>query len=259
MNAHDSSACGLVLLAAGHLFGCGTRSLESPGDPPNVDRIRQLYEIPNAPFQEEDLAGASLFAEAAGAALGRLALEAELDALLDTVAAAELDSEVEIPFEAGGFIRVTRICAGWGATPTPDREQNGALLAIAPFTQGGIDELIWADVERCRYRAGEARVELTPSGGDFGIAILSGDEPVGESVSPFSLFVLRLGVEVDGVALDFVDDFRVVPSGVEFRFERGGRSLVVRTDSQGDVHVRAANGAFLCEGMGSCREEASAP
>ena len=172
-------------------------------------------------------------------------------------AAAEL--EAEIPFEAGGFVRVTRICAGWGPTPTADREQNGALLAVAPFTEAGIDELIWGDVERCRYRAGDARVELRPSGGRYGLAILSDDEPAGEGTAPFSLFVLGIGIEVNGISLDFVDDFRIVERGVEFRLERGGRSLIVRTDSRGAVHVRAANGEFVCEGLSCRREEATAP
>jgi hypothetical protein len=172
---------------------------------------------------------------------------------------AELESDAATTLEAGGFLRVTRICPGWQTPAVADREQNGIQVVTARFNESGLEPVVWGDVERCRYLFGESRIEIDAAeGSEYSLAI-SRQPPSDDDAGTPTLFVLRLAVTLDGERTDFSSDFRVLPEGVEYRLEQEDGSLTARADPDGTLHVRAANGHFVCDDALSCRPEAPAP
>jgi hypothetical protein len=165
---------------------------------------------------------------------------------------------VDTTLEAGGFLRVTRICPGWETSPVADRQRNGFQVLTARFTESGLEPVVWGDVERCRYRFGDSRIEIdAAAGSEYSLAVSR--PPAEADAGAPTLFVLRLAVTLNGETTDLSTDFRVLPEGVEYRLERDDGSLTARTDPDGSLHVRAANGRFVCDDALSCRQEAPAP
>jgi hypothetical protein len=178
-------------------------------------------------------------------ALGVTLREAE-----DAPAAAKREPRTRLlAFEGSGFVRATRICAGWTTPPVPDRARNGFIELVVGFTDDHLDPVLFGTFEDCRYLAGGQRVFLTEGRAEQpALAVHVGDAESADDLSSEALTFdvdLRGTVGSDDLRIDF--DFRVRPNGeVEFRVPAQGDSLVVVTEGGVPRRIRAKNGEFRC-------------
>lgn len=160
--------------------------------------------------------------------------------------------------EGEGFGKVTRICPGWGAEPTPDAAANGLLTLTLTFTDLSVDPVVWGIADRCHVKLGPARVlvdRLDPSA-PADLRIHLGGNLTVENVGTLPVVVaLGARAQMDDVSVRGDYAVRVLPSltTLELAVRVGdGDVVVVLSDGKDIAGVRAKNGTFTCDAAG-CR------
>jgi hypothetical protein len=225
------------------------------------------YEHPSATFDPGDAPQVLAALALTDGLLAQTDLRTQLVDVLDEVldqaddisnddGSIDTNGAIHLRIKADGYMRVTRICAGWGSVATPDRAANGALLVTATFNQRGLDPIVWGSIAACRYLAGETRVELDQaSDSQDAVSVYWGESVQRQNLEERALLAdLNLDAEVDGERLSLDFDFRSLADGtIEYRLPQGNRALIAQLDEGAGVTVRAANGTFSCDGGLSCR------
>ncbi len=255
---------------------------------PEVDHVLEAYESPTAPFDQDTAAGLLSYIDETYGVLELLELEERiLDPIFEALEEEPPGSEEEPPgsgggppgsggandspptearfpfaspvrvkqqpvtLEGDGFLRVTRICEGWGE-PVVDEDKNGSLVAIVGFTDAGLDPVLFADMFGCRYRAGTGDVLIENGQGDLGagvaLRIAEGTGPDELGQQPI-LFVLDLHAEIDARIVDLPKSFRFDPSTdlYEFLFDTVHGTLVLLVRRGSLLGIRAATGEYSCD------------
>lgn len=218
------------------------------------------YEAPDASFDSAAAPEIALAIAVTTELLERTALRQQLiDVLADVLREAGNlsgdEGSLGVGFEADGYLRVTRICSGWTLPARPDRADNGALVVTATFSQAGLDPIVWASVEACRYRVGDGQIELDRAApGADALSVYWGTAPSSEAVSSRTLLVdLNLEATIEGERIPLGIDFRSLVDGtLEYRIPRPDGSLVARVGAGASVTLRAQNGIFECDDELAC-------
>jgi hypothetical protein len=243
-------------------LGCGTPRIDKP-PAPDMAPLIAAYDAPDAAFDASVADEIALAIALIDELLARTALREQLvDVLADILSqASELSdfegSGIDLTFEAGGYMRITRVCAGWARPARPDRDANGALLVTATFSQSGLDPLVWGAAEACRYSVGETQIELDRVGTSAeAVRVYWGDAPSNLALRDRTLLVdLNLAATIDGERLPLDLDFRSHVDGtLEYRIPRPDGSLVARVGAGDTVTLRARNGTFDCDAELRCGE-----
>lgn len=250
---------GAIALSSVAWLGCGPPRVIKP-PPPDMAELVASYESPDAEFDLSDAPGIAAALVTVDSLLERTSLRDQLVDVLREVLDEALDysdpeDDLPISIEADGYMIVTRTCAGWNSPATPDREQNGALLVNATFTERGLDPIVWGSAAACRYLSADTRVQLDqPFGAVDAVSVFWGESVERENLAERALLVdLNLAASIDDQPLTLDFDFRSLRNGnIEYRIPTRGRSLVAEVAAD-RVRVRAANGTFDCDESLSCR------
>lgn len=246
--------------------GCGAPHVDEPRAPDMAELLR-AYEAPDATFDPGAAQEVALAIAVTDQLLARTELHQQLvGALTDTLTQARDLSElrgdgVRFSFEAGGYMRITRVCPGWARPARPDRAANGALVVTATFSERGLDPIVWGTAEACRYRVGDVPIAL--DGADaraHALGVYIADASPGDDVRARTLLVdLDLVAAVDGERLPLDLDFQTLAGGaLEYRIPRPDGSLIARVGAGDAVTLRAANGTFECSAELECDEASAA-
>ena len=250
----------LCSLLSGAALACGSPNVDKP-PAPDMTSLVESYQQPSASFDAERLPELVAIVVAADELLDRTGLRTELvnvlrevlDAAVD--ASTQVDDELGIDFEADGYMRITRICSGWGAAPAPDRDENGALLVTATFSESGLDPTLWGEAQRCRYLSGDVQVELLQDAASSdSMRVYWGEAIDAESLDERALIVdMNLFARLDAEELPLDFDFRSLADGtIEYRIPLDEGSLIAGVGSE-RVFVRAGNGTFDCRELDCSR------
>lgn len=247
------------------LAACGSKrkAVDRP-TPPDMAPVVQTFEAPDGVF-DKTRSKAILDGYAAEAArvteLGlhqnimisvRVALDHALAESSETQSSGELGvSRQQLSLEANGTIGIKRICNGWAAQPTPDPD-NGFLTAHVNFSERGLDPVVWADAENCRYlTTGDSRVLVDDGSGRKGdVRMWLGRSATFESFGQDPvIFDLDLSAEVEGVAATAAFSFRLDPtkSSIAVSVAAKPGNVVVSSNATSLFEVFAANGTFECD------------
>ena len=249
----------LGVLAAVGSFACGSPHVDKP-PAPDMSGLVEAYEEPNADFEPDDSEELVAALGVLDGLLDRTNLRTQLVEVLGEVLdeAVDLSSEnddLAIRVEADGYMLVTRICSGWTTPATPDREENGALLVTATFSDSGLDPIVWGSAAACRYLADEGRIQLDQRrGAEQGMAVYWGESPEKQGIEDRALLVdLNVNAEIEGELLPLDFDFRSLSDGrIEYRIPRGDGDLIAQVGADDRVRLRAGNGTFDCSQAFRC-------
>lgn len=249
-----------IALGGAGLLGvaaCGTPPIDKPRAP-DMGELIAAYSAPDAAFDSSAADEITLAIAAVDELLARTNLRGQLvDVLADVLNQATDLSNVDgdFTFEADGYMRLTRICAGWTQPARPDRVLNGALLVTATFSQDGLDPIVWGSAETCRYSVGDVPIELDQVGpsGDA-VSVYWGSGPSEQEVSERTLLVdLNLEASIEGERLPLDIDFRSLVDGtLEYRIPRPDGSLIAHVGSDDGVTLRAIEGTYVCDAELNC-------
>ncbi len=241
-----------VMLLAASAASCGDAppEVEKP-TPPDMSALVRAYEMPEAAL---DSGTATEVAGQVGTVLDPLnsfgasqpllaALESATRAYLDRGASGDAGlaaSPAPPQAEGVGYLRVTRICDGWGASAVPDRAANGAIVGTVGFSESGPDPVAWGEFESCRYRL-DTHLVLFDGGdaaptGSFRIWLGQG------------LLFSEVGRKPAIIALDATGTVDGTPHAAhfDFRVDPASTSLEVRlATSKGDLVAVASGAAWL--------------
>jgi len=243
-------------------MGCSAPPVEKP-PAPDMAELVAVYDTPDAAFESGDASEIALAIALIDELLERTELRERLVDLLAAVLreATELsggeDEMFDLDFDAGGYMIVTRICSGWTLPARPDRDANGAILVTATFSQDGLDPIVWGSAQACRYRVGDALIELDQVAASAkAVSVYWGKAPSELDVSERTLLVdLNLEAAIDSERLALDIDFRSLEDGtLEYRIPRPGGSIIARVGAADRVTLRASNGTFDCDAELSCGE-----
>jgi hypothetical protein len=254
-------------MAVAAIMPACVEALDKP-DPPDMDAIIALYTSPTAELSADNIdalqrelskrflvlrdlcsweerAIRNLCTEEAGCYLcsGLTPLHETFQALSDD----SDDSEDVRQWLRGldGFLRVTRICRGWGAEPTGDLE-NGTIELAMGFNAQGFDPIFGGQIIDCHTLFRGVRVTLE---GDldlaferrFGFRELPRLDPIVQVRGRATL--------ADGETV-FQAHFRVSALGgadLALGFEVDDDGTMVASTGSSGLGVQAANGRFSCE------------
>ena len=249
-----------LVLSSVATVGCGPpRVIKPPA--PDMTELVASYEAPDADFDFADAPSIAAALVAVDSLLERTSLRDQLVDVLREVLDEALDysdpeDDLPLDIEADGYMIVTRTCAGWSSPATPDREQNGALLVNATFSERGLDPIVWGSAAACRYLSADARIQLDqPFGAVDAVSVFWGESVERETLAERALLVdLNLAASIDDQPLTLDFDFRSLRNGnIEYRIPTAGGSLVAEV-ADDRVRVRAANGTYDCDESLSCRQ-----
>lgn len=257
-------AAGLAWLGAA---GCSEPRVEKPPAPEMTELIA-AYAAPDAEFEPGAAPDVALTISLIEQLLEQTDLREQLvDVLAEVLRqATELsggeDGAADVSFDAGGYIRFTRICSGWTLPARPDRSANGALQLTATFSEAGLDPIVWGSAEACRYRVGDGQIELDQvAQSAAAVSVYWGSGPSDQAVSERTLLVdldLEATIDAERTSLDI--DFRSLVDGtLEYRVPRPDGSLIAHVGSADGVTLRAANGSFECDAELDCVPAPEAP
>jgi hypothetical protein len=244
--------------------GCSEARVDKPPAPEMTELIA-AYTAPDAEFDSAAASDISLAIALIDELLARTDLREQLvDVLAEVLRqATDLsggeDGAAVVSFDAGGYIRFTRICAGWALPARPDRSVNGALQLTATFSEAGLDPIVWGSAEACRYRVGDGQIELDQvATSAAAVSVYWGSAPSEQDVSERTLLVdLDLEATIDAERAPLDIDFRSLVDGtLEYRIPRPDGSLIARVGSGDGVTLRAANGSFECDAELRCERRA---
>jgi hypothetical protein len=256
------------------LLGCQARSepVDKPA-PPDMSALVSAYQAPTAPLDQDTAEALWDAVHAVVDLLNRAGID---QALLDAIQAA-VDAHVsgqrtqstgsdvaqirQRALDGDGYVRITRICNGWGPDPVPDAEANGQVELTAGFTETGFDPVIWGAFRRCKYRAGDELIELGSSEPDAlgAFSAYQGEGVAFEQTgSRPMLFAFDVVATIGDRTERLASDFELDPSSPSFRFRVyvAGGYLLARAGRE-LVGVSATNGDFACsEATRACQSGA---
>ena len=259
------------------LCGCTEPEVEPKPEAPSMTQTLRSFDAPGADLTPDNVAEAINTLIERNTVLELLGIEAQVLDTLGDVDSAESDGQqkagaqkagelrtVEQPIELGneGFIRVSRICNGWGDEPSPD-PSHGVMRLVVPFTDTRLDPVVWAFFDNCQFvNNGTELLIGRGSEGKIGDLRFS----AGNNTALSDLTSVPLTFELD-LAYTTIDndgirdtkaaqlEFRIDPSsgGVpEILLPVNGGALVAQFGGTG-VFIRAANGDWNCDlEVGQC-------
>jgi hypothetical protein len=227
--------------------------------PPDMKDLVAAYATPGAPLDATSAAEA--FAPAARFAklIDDLGLDEEtLEPIQSAIASRIGDAgsssggTMEPAVTGEGYVRVTRICDGWGPMPVPDGDANGLMVGTIGFTEHGPDPVAWGTFSRCEYLIAGKQVLVGGRGGasegHFDVYLGEGLAYADFGKKPV-LFRVDLSASIDGSAEDVSADFQIDPAALTLATRIATRrgDLVVVLAVTTVVGVRASNGVFTCD------------
>lgn len=259
-----------VVLSA--LCACAAPGVEKPA-PPDMGQLLQRYESPTGSFDPEDSTAVATTVTLLDEVVGDTDVVPRVTELLREVIRPltslrrrepeEPDTGSDQPFElslrADGYLVATRICPGWTLPSVVDAE-NGQARVTATFSEAGLDPVVWGTVSDCRYRVGDRRIELVPSGEGDALRVHLGDGArLAALTEAGALLSLALRARVDGAELDLDLDLRLADDdALEYLLPAGDGWLVVRANEDGTFAVRSIEGSFECDEGFSCEPSGAA-
>ena len=271
MDKKSHNFTGLVLAATALLFGLSCAdpvAVEKPAAPDMSSTIR-AFESPDAPLNRGTLTEALEDFSAQLDILGALGVE---ELVIDLIALS-LDAD-EASAEQGlrttrqglelsgeGFLRINRICPGHEGSDVPDAA-NGVMDFVVPFTDQGLDPVLWGNFTGCKYLSGEQSVVLSKgTGAKIGdIRLFVGESlqfgSFGQSDIIFELDV-QFSLEGQPSQSSTIEFKLLLDGGLEIRLPVDEGDLVASLT--GDVlGFRAGNGVWACRlGEKVCEETTS--
>jgi hypothetical protein len=237
------------------------RDVNKPA-PPDMAALLAVYDAPDGVLTAETAAEALEAASAIRDTIVALGVDETLiDTVLEAVAAKEssatestsagsLGTSRQALTEGEGYLLATRICNGWGAEPAPD-PAHGAIRLTVPFTEAGLDPVIWGEVESCQYLIDGSQVLLhgledTPAGA---VRVSFGAPVAFDGIARArALFDFDLAGDLDGMRLSADFDFRVDAEreSFEVRIPTSSGAVIAVLSADAFTGVRAANGDFGC-------------
>lgn len=247
---------GWVVVAMGLVAGCRKETIDKPDAPPMADVLDALAS-PTGTFDASTAVAVKRSVDdAVNGLLGAGVTDRIVSAIDDAVREAQNKSSTKSTtiapraFTGDGFGRVTRICDGWGAEPTPDDAANGHLVLTFTFDTTHIDPVIWGNAERCLYAIGAKRLRLDRGPTTDDLRLYVGEHKTVEELttSPVVL-ALDLAATVDDkpVASKLALRFVYKASEVEVLVPVTDGSVVVTVSGANVTRVRAKNGTFECD------------
>lgn len=273
-----------LTLATALAAGCMNANMDvKVPTPPNMDPLLQSYSLPSAPFSQETLEelltqaqttfqkfesfgglapitealfGTDESSESALQALG-LAPHPELAHFALSTATNSAETTL-FPVDVGGqqvegdgYLEIERTCAGWSATPTPDRETNGSVKLTLVFRDTGIEAVVWGKAHNCKYLVGGKQLELNGEVNIHTGSVLQSfwsPNGTGQETPALELLVDFKGTMlVDNAPAASNFDFRLLVSVQRLEFNlntpQGNLLFFLQQDQQGFV---AANGTWAC-------------
>jgi hypothetical protein len=250
------------------LLACSSNDPVQKPEAPDMSALVQAYAAPTAPLTRESAAEVLEQVTALLAQLERLGIEEQLLDTIDTT----IDEQLEQTSEPGSstqastrehtgqsrqrlesgeaYLIATRICAGFGPEPVPDRKANGAITLNMGLTGDSLDSVLWGAFQDCKYLVGESEVRLAGAGvtpGTYAVYVGDGVKLKDFTVSKV-LLQLSLWAEVDGegelVELDFYLDLETRDLELRVPLEDG---YVIAQAGASLLGVRASNGDFVCD------------
>ncbi len=245
------------------VFACS--DLPDRPEPPDMSALVAAYANPTADL---DQAAADELAADLRARLDLSDALDQLESFVDDVlipsleqdqggSARRRDPTSSVTLEGDGFARIEHVCAGWGAEPVVDEEQNGHLALTTTFTDAGFDPVIWGEAAECRTLIADHQVMF-----DGGVNLWIGENLAidGFGTAPI-LFQLIAALEVDGDSwVDDDFDIQICPSSatacepgsLEIKIDVAGGNLVFYlAPGRTEGGFRAANGDWACTFEGS--------
>lgn len=244
-------------------FGLGC-ALEGPVDPPNLDGLLAVYDMPTGRLDEE-LAN-DVFTSARPS-LESLATLAGLQFIADSIHSIG-DGLDEEGFDGGlvadvdGRVEVHIICPGEGTDGAPDPARDGALFLHVPVGDAALGPVAFGHAEACRFahpfrvskfrhRRSASRVGMIdgPLAVHFGKPLRLGDA---SKLTP--LVELQGELRIEGLGSIDGTDFRLASERrIETRFELddGGEIIIFR--ERDTLGMRARRGTWVCTHDGSPR------
>lgn len=256
------------------LAGCQKQEAGEPKPTaPDMRGVAQQFSAPTGTVSKESVGSALQTILGLGQTLERLSLGVQLKGTLAAVGTASQDkakqtssappgldlqgAEPGLTTEAfgvdgEGWIKVSRICNGWGAQPSPD-PANGALHLYAGFSDKGLDPVVWGTSEACRYPAvfGDKtyRIQIDASAPGQALSVYLGDNLSFQGLDGQPVIVSLNGkVTIEEISQDLAADFLVDlrDGSVEFAVPVPDGNLLVKLTGEGLFQVRAVNGTFQC-------------
>lgn len=249
---------GLLLCAP----ACGEDLAVEMPEPPNMSALVTAYETPSADLTAETadevvtsalellesvetMGGITEILEALASTSGEeeqtadqsLTAEDQLGVVTQSLTFGDISVTGE------GFMRITRICNGWGESPPISMADNGYMNLTTIFSDSGLNPVIWGQMAACKYEAESNRI-LIESGVNLYIAGLS---DITNIESQPILVQLTGQLEANDVELSIPADFRTLSDGViEIRLPVGAGNVIFFSGESG-MGFRAANGTFTCD------------
>lgn len=233
-----------------------------------------MYAAPDGTFDQAsaDEAGAALAAELR--ALEDLQIVEQTIGMLDALAAGvgapaptpadtvEIAGNT-ITIEGRANVEVRRFCGGWGAEPVAD-PSTGTLTLFAGVEGLAVARSAWIDIRACQLQS-QTDVASVPLFLDAGSRRDVGDirldfgglVPFDELDLAAPLVDVDLRGTLDPRPIANLDvDFLLLSGRLELRIPTDAGNLIVATDGQDVLQVRAANGVFTCDPpSGTCTNE----
>lgn len=246
--------------------GCVAPQPEPKPEAPSMTQTLRSFEAPGADLTPSNVVEAVNELIARNTVLELLGVESLVLDTLDDVDDAEAEGQqqasglrtVEQGIELGGegFVRVSRICDGWGEEPSAD-PSHGAMRLVVPFTDDRLDPVVWGFFDECQFvsdgeelllgRGSEGKIGDVRFSAGAGTAL--GDVGSVPLVFELDLAYTVLNEEGVGETLRAQVEFRVEPSSggaPEILLPVGDEALTARL-VEGGVSIRAANGEWECD------------
>jgi hypothetical protein len=254
----------LAVAAVMTLAACRKETIDKPPPPDMADAFQEL-DAPSATFDAQTIAGVKASADDAinglvGSGLPQRLLD-EAKTLVDQGSTSQPQSTGSVKpmsaasFDGAGFGRVTRICDGWGADPTPDLAANGALHVTFSFTDLTVDPVVWGTADACRLKLGPSRifVDREAPDGPPNVRIHLGGQLAPKDIGSRPV-VIALGAHAQIDDADVRGDFvvRITPNTETFELAIpiGGGNVVAMISGKDVTGIRAKNGTFSCDVAG---------
>ncbi len=247
-----------LALALVGLAGCGVEPVKKP-PAPDMSSTVEAFAAPSAPLNAETLEQSLEGLLEQADLLTLLGVDAlALDLIVEGLAATDDDQEAEqglrvarqgLEVEGAGFLRVSRICPGVEGSADPD-PANGTMDFVVPFTEKGLDPVLWGSFNNCRYLSSDQEVLLgSGSRAEIGdVRLFVGDSlQFGSFGQTDIIFELDVNYTLDGFANTLQIDFKVlIDGGLELRLDVEGGRHMIGVIKGGFLGFRANNGDWSC-------------
>lgn len=238
-------------------------------EPPNMDSLLSQYETPTAPFDQSSVEELLQQAQETFQTFNDFgALKPLIEAFLgsdteQSTSALAITGQTEtalMPVDVGGqevqgdgYLEIERICAGWDATPTPSKDNNGYVHIIMVFHDTGIEAVVWGEAVNCKYLVngrkllldGEVRIHT----GEILQSFWSSNAGDPQQTQALELLVdfngsMRLDQEV--IASEFNFKFILSQERAEFSLETPQGNLLFFLDKTQQGFI-GSNGTWICD------------